>query len=298
MEAIATVPVDAERRAAFARDGYLVIDRLLPAATTAALGARFAPLFAGAFETGVFPDEWYWRAELSRPDVTRHMGNAWKSDSTVARVVLSAAIGELVSALSGWSGARLGLDTLWWKTPGAREIALHQDGTYMSTLDPPETTTCWIALDDTSAEAGTIAYVPGSHRWPLNPDIGAFHAPDGDWRSAMRAAAAAAGVADPPVVPVEVRAGGCVVHHGRTWHGSGHNRTADRMRRSLAIHLLPASARFRREGSGYIFGRYQRVGDTTMDESFFPILWTTDGRRSPFLDAPGGPAGAGQIDSA
>ncbi len=283
MDVIDRARVGADAVAHFARDGYVVIERLLAPEAVAALRERFTPLFAGEFETGVFPDEWYWREGMSLPDITRHMGNAWKSDRTIASMALSAAIGEIAATLSGWDGARLGLDTIWWKTPGAKEIALHQDGTYMSTLDPPETTTCWIALDDTSADAGTIEYVPGSHRWPLNRTIGAFHAPEDDYRSAMRAAATAAGVDHPQVAPIEIAAGGCVVHHGRTWHGSGRNRTAARVRRSLAVHLLPANARFRPEGAGYIFGRYQRVGDTAMDESFFPVLWTRDGYRTPFL---------------
>jgi ectoine hydroxylase-related dioxygenase (phytanoyl-CoA dioxygenase family) len=223
---------------------------------------------------------------MSLPDITRHMGNAWKSDRTVARVALSAAVGEIVATLSGWAGARLALDTIWWKTPGAKEIALHQDGTYMSTLDPPETTTCWIALDDTSAEARHDRVRAGLARWPLKP---ARSAPFTRRRTTTAARCARRrpppASADPQVVPIEVPAGGCVVHHGRTWHGSGRNRTAAQVRRSLAVHLLPAHARFRREGSGYIFGRYQRVGDTTMDESFFPILWTRDGHRTAFLAA-------------
>ncbi|MEX2480996.1 MAG: hypothetical protein WD928_09060 [Gammaproteobacteria bacterium] len=35
---------------------------------------------------------------------------------------------------------------------------------------------------------------------------------------------------------------------------------------------------------GYIYSRYKRFGDDTMDESFFPILWREDGYRSPFID--------------
>src|SRR5262245_53696516 len=108
------IGVDAVAR--FARDGYLVIEKLLPAAAVEALRRRFAPLFAGEFETGVFPDEWYWREGMSLPDITRHMGNAWKSDRTIAGVALSAAIGEIAATLSGWAGARLALDTIWWKT--------------------------------------------------------------------------------------------------------------------------------------------------------------------------------------
>jgi len=33
----------------------------------------------------------------------------------------------------------------------------------------------------------------------------------------------------------------------------------------------------------YIYSRYRRADDLTMDESFFPILWTQDGYRTPFL---------------
>jgi hypothetical protein len=34
-----------------------------------------------------------------------------------------------------------------------------------------------------------------------------------------------------------------------------------------------------------MYSRYKRRGDDVMDESFFPILWTEDGYRTPFLDA-------------
>ena len=43
------------------------------------------------------------------------MANAWKADLTVAQLVLSADIERTASQLAGWSGARLGQDTIWWK---------------------------------------------------------------------------------------------------------------------------------------------------------------------------------------
>ena len=212
------------------------------------------------------------------------MANAWKSDRTVANVVLSPEIGRLAATLAGWPGARLGQDTVWWKTRGAREIALHQDSTYISYLDPPEMITCWIALDETCKDAGTIEYVPGSHTWPLVEKPGAFHAPVKNYRTAMEHAAAAVGIRSPVVVPAEVSAGSCIFHHGNVWHGSGPNQRTDKVRRSLGIHILSSQTRFRPTGAGYIYGRYQRVGDTEMDESFFPVLWTEGGYRSSFLD--------------
>jgi hypothetical protein len=267
----------------FHQDCFLVLERFLNPDWVARLADRFEPLFAGQFETGIYPDEWYWRTGMSLPDVTRHMGNVWKSDRAIASVVLSAEVARLVATLAGWSGARMGQDTLWMKPPQGKAIALHQDATYVSYLDPPVSMTCWLTLDDTFADAGTIEYVRGSHRWKLVETPGDFHAPERSYRWAMEQAAEAAGETELEIVTVAVPAGSAVIHHGYIWHGSGPNTRSDKIRRSLGVHLLPAHTRFRPSGAGYIFGRYQRVGDTTMDETFFPILWTQEGYRSPFL---------------
>lgn len=267
----------------FQNDGFLVLEQFIDRDFATRLAERFEPLFAGEFDTGIYPDEWYWRTGMSLPEVTRHMGNVWKSDRTIASLVLSAEIARLVATLAGWTGARMGQDTLWMKPPNGKAIALHQDATYVSYLDPPLSMTCWITLDDTSADAGTIEYVRGSHRWTLIERPGDFHAPDRSYRWTMEQAAIAAGETDLDIVAIEVPAGSAVIHHGYVWHGSGPNTRSDKIRRSLGVHLLPAHTRFRDSGARYIFGRYQRFGDTTMDETFFPILWTELGYRSPFL---------------
>src|SRR3546814_20406268 len=88
----------------FRRDGFLVVERILSEERIAALRERFTPLFAGRFDTGVYPDEWYWREGMSLPDVTRHMANAWKADLTVARLALSADIGRAAAMLADWAG--------------------------------------------------------------------------------------------------------------------------------------------------------------------------------------------------
>ena len=78
----------------FRRDGFLVVERILDDDAIEALRGRFPKLFAGQFDTGVYPNEWYWREGMSLPDVTRHMANAWKADLSVARLVLSEAVGR------------------------------------------------------------------------------------------------------------------------------------------------------------------------------------------------------------
>jgi phytanoyl-CoA hydroxylase len=89
----------------------------------------------------------------------------------------------------------------------------------MDFLEPALTITCWVTLDDTHRDAGTLEYIPGSHLWPLTSIPDGFHAPD-DYRAAMKHAAQAAGVAVPDPIMIEVPAGSCVFHSGNIWHGS------------------------------------------------------------------------------
>ena len=191
-------------------------------------------------------------------------------------------MGRACAALGGWPGARLYQDNVLWKPPGAKPLGFHQDNSYLDFVVPGEMVTCWIALDETTATGGTLEYVRGSHRWDHAPPIAQFHGPE-DYRKDLDEAAARAGV-EPEIVAVEVPAGGGAFHHGWTWHGSGVNR-GDRPRRAMVAHCLSAESRFHPTNVGYIYGRYKRFGDTAMDDSFFPVLWTKNGGRSAFLDA-------------
>ena len=278
------IQLTAEQIKQFQEDGFLILEDFLPPNLTERLSDRIEPLFHGNFETGIYPDEWHWRPGLSLPDVTREICNAWKCDLAIASLVLSAEVGRLTATLAGWEGARIGQDSMWMKPPGAKEIAMHQDGAYIDYLKPPEMMTCWIALDDATVADGTLIYAKGSHKWDLTDVAGEFHAPTKDYRWAMLQAAARAGVSEPELVLVEVPAGGCAFHHGRTWHGLGKTTRTDGNFHSIGLHTIPSNAEFHPTNkAGYIYGRYKRVGDLTMDESFFPILWTRDGYRTPFL---------------
>jgi hypothetical protein len=48
--------------------------------------------------------------------------------------------------------------------------------------------------------------------------------------------------------------------------------------------MLPANARFSDRPGGYIYRRYQRTGDPTLDESYFPILWSRSGQRTTWIE--------------
>jgi hypothetical protein len=52
----------------------------------------------------------------------------WKSDYTIASVVLSERLGRLAAELAGWMGTRVGQDDIWWKPPGTKAVSFHQVG--------------------------------------------------------------------------------------------------------------------------------------------------------------------------
>ena len=130
------------------------------------LRERFDRLFAGEYATGIQPDEVNWKAGRDPEDRTRQICNGWRADDLIAAQVLSERTGRIAAQLMGYGGARMLQDNCLWKPPGARSLGMHQDGSYADYLVPAEMITCWVALDDTRAEGGTIEYARGSHRWP------------------------------------------------------------------------------------------------------------------------------------
>jgi hypothetical protein len=270
-----------EQVESFRRDGFLIVEEgFLTGRQIELLRERFGALFAGEYATGIAPDEVNWKEGRDPDDVTRQLCNGWRADDLIAAQVLSERTGRLGAQLMGYRGTRMLQDNCLWKPPGARSLGMHQDGSFADYLVPAEMVTCWVALDETHAQGGTIEYVRGSHRWPkAPPDRGSFHAPE-DWLAPMRNAAPED--VEPERVPVVVKAGGCAFHHSLTFHGSGPNE-ATVERRALVSHLIPVETRFHPTNTDVTYSRYRRRADLSLDESFFPVLWDRDGGRSTWL---------------
>ena len=267
----------------FKVDGFLVVDNLVDEKTIAQLHTRFDRLFQGDFETGIRPDEVNWQEHDSDPELTRQICNAWKSDHCVAATVLREDLGRALAELGGWPGTRIVQDNILSKPPGARPLGYHQDNAYLAWYTPREMLTCWIALDDTLEDSGTLEFVRGSHRWhgQQTPE-GSFHDPP-DYKRAMTTAAQQENLI-PEVIHVEIPRGGGSFHHGWTWHGSGVNRSHN-WRRALVLHGMRSDAQFAPEhlnhGNGPVYSRYKHLDDCELDENYFPILWREDGYRTP-----------------
>ncbi|HUO70244.1 MAG TPA: phytanoyl-CoA dioxygenase family protein [Solirubrobacteraceae bacterium] len=265
---------------AYRRDGFLVIEEFLDTADLDLIRERFARVFEHEWETGLRPDEVNYTPGSTAPDLTRQLCNVWKADRVLANTVLSHRVGQFTARLASLPGVRIAQDNAIWKPPSGKALLCHQDAAYLDHLDPPNMTTCWMALDDTAADTGTIYYVRGSHRWPHAPLGGSFHAPD-DWLAHVRAAMP--DDAELELVPIEVPAGGAAIHDGWTFHGSPANERTDAERRSIISHLISSDTRWNPAHAHPIYSRYRRPGETELDEAFFPILWQ-DGYRTPWLE--------------
>ena len=271
-----------EQVATFRRDGFLIVEEgLVSERALELLRGRYLPLFDGKYETGIRPDEVNWVPGRDPEDRTRQLCNGWKSDNMIAAQVLSERTGRLAAQLAGYSGVRILQDNVLWKPPGTKAIGFHQDSSYADYLVPPEMITCWVSLHETHADAGPIEFVRGSHDWPKSPPARSeFHAPD-DWLAGPRVAAPEGTKLD--LVPVVVRPGGGSFHHGLTWHGSAPNTSGTVARMALVSHLIPAETRFHETNVDITYSRYRRHGDLSLDESFFPIVWSESGYRTSWL---------------
>ncbi len=112
-------------------------------------------------------------------------------------------------------------------------VAWHQDYSYWTRTKPMAHLTCWIGLDDSTADNGCVHYVPGSHNWDLLPVTGLA----GDMEAIQEVLTDEQWQAFSKPVAVELKKGECTFHHPLTIHGSFANRT-ERPRRASVINVF------------------------------------------------------------
>ena len=274
------IEINKDLKKKFEDDGYLILPQFLDINKIDNIAGNFDNLFSGIFETGIEPDEWNWKKGKDPNNITRQICNAWKSDSNIKKIVTHQLLGRACAELMGWTGSRLLQDNVLWKPPGGKTLAYHQDAAYDDWVIPQTMMTCWMPLDDVSQEKGTLEYVKGSHKWGLVPPSGQFHSPE-NYKNELEVFAKKNNK-EIHIQYVEVPAGGVSFHHGQTWHGSGINTSKDD-RRAIVAHCIPSSAKFHPTnvgGTARIYKKYKKINSDEMDESFFPILWSQEGRRT------------------
>ncbi len=230
--------LDRAQRDRFEADGFIVVPGLLSAEEVQALRQRFQALQAagpipGHFEPAA-PDE---NADpTAPPDPLRaypRVMNPHQVDELSLQYLLDARYRVILEQLFG-EEPLAAQSMFYFKPPGARGQALHQDNFYLR-VEPGTCIAAWAAIDDIDRANGGLEVVPGTHRMDL------FCPEDADPDVSFTREY----VAPPPglaTVPVDMAAGDVLFFNGSLVHGSEPNRTADRFRRSFICHYTGRSA--------------------------------------------------------
>ncbi|PJF31473.1 MAG: phytanoyl-CoA dioxygenase [Candidatus Thermofonsia Clade 1 bacterium] len=214
------------------QNGYVVGRGLF----TAEEAAFYRDYYTRLRESGTYPgDDLGVVAHDSADPLKRYprMIHMHRWDSLSRAWLLDPRLGEALTLLLGKTPYAV-QTMLYFKPPGARGQALHQDNYYLRVQNG----TCmaaWMALDPCDEANGCLMMVPGSHTWDLLCTIPADTAqsftdvtvplPEGC-----------------EVHPVAMQPGDVLFFNGAMVHGSNPNVTTDRFRRALIGHYIEADA--------------------------------------------------------
>ena len=220
----------------FDRTGFVVRRGLFTGGEIAAIRERFDRLAAAA---RAVPG--YWEPDLSAAageDPLRRyprvmMPHRW--DALSKGMLLDVRVHEVLAAL--WGEEPVAAQSMYYfKPPGARGQALHQDNFYLQ-VKPGTCLAAWTAIDPSTPENGGLYVVPGTHDLALAcPEMA-------DERDSFVTHLVRVPTGR-KAVPVPLAPGDTLFFNGSLIHGSAPNRSADRWRRAFIGHYIPRSAQF------------------------------------------------------
>ncbi|MFO1081577.1 MAG: phytanoyl-CoA dioxygenase family protein [Reyranellaceae bacterium] len=246
-------------RAAFDRDGYLVLPDFLPEEDCEALQRRAAELVEGCdpgpvrtvfstrdqghardryFQESGEAIRFFFEEQATDQPVAlalNKIGHALHDlDPVFAAVSRRPQYAALAAAL-GLGEPRLLQSMYMFKQPRiGGEVGWHQDATYLYT-DPITVTGFWLALDDADRDNGCLMALAGAHRGPLRQRFRRER--EGFVTDLLDSSPWLGG----RPIALEARRGTLVVLHGLLPHASAPNRS-DRPRHAYALHVIDARA--------------------------------------------------------
>ncbi|MEO0546720.1 MAG: phytanoyl-CoA dioxygenase family protein [Pseudomonadota bacterium] len=269
-------------KAAYDRDGYVVIPELLIAADIAELKAEAAAICRGqrGDVRGIVPvpDSASDDDAMGRYLTVQFPHKA--SDLIRNKFVAHPRFAEALSAVIG-PDVKCMQSMLFIKPAGKPGQGWHQDEHFIPTRDR---SLCglWLAIDDATEENGCLWVRPGSHRDGILYDT----APHGsDQFDEGHALVGTPDDADEGVV-VEIPAGGAILFNGYLHHRSLPNRAAEgTYRRSLVNHYMSAQSLLPWDWDGRL-PPTRDMRDIVMVCGKDPYAWKgTDDLTKPFLRA-------------
>ncbi|MFE6800726.1 phytanoyl-CoA dioxygenase family protein [Streptomyces sp. NPDC057681] len=220
---------------AFRTSGYAIARQLLSREEVAALSARFMEYPQRGAVPGHFQpsaqdphgpyDPLREYPRIMHPHLIDDTAMRYLLDPRITATVAELIEEEPIAAQS----------MLYFKPPGARGQALHQDNFYLR-VEPGTCVAAWVALDHVDRGNGGLEVVPGTHLM----DLFCPEEADPDTYFTREYVPPPEGLAR---VPVDMEPGDVLFFNGSLVHGSEPNTTTDRFRRSFVCHYAPRSAR-------------------------------------------------------
>lgn len=245
----------AEQRAAYDRDGFLVVPGVVAPADCVTLVERAAEIAAAApEERSVFTTSEQERVSDERflssgPRVTcftepdgmtlAKIGHALHDlDPVFAPFSHRPDLAELLADVGMTDPLLLQSMYLCKAARSGGEVGSHQDATFLYT-DPVTVTGLWVALEDATVDNGCLWALPGGHR--TVPLAQRFVRLGGDADGTAFEHLAAVSLPSEGWVPLEAAAGTVVLLHGLLPHRSSPN-TSPRSRAAYSLHVVSAAA--------------------------------------------------------
>ncbi|MFI9543945.1 phytanoyl-CoA dioxygenase family protein [Streptomyces sp. NPDC052016] len=211
----------------YRRDGFTVVRGLFGRGEVQRLCAEFAALHAsgpvpGHFEPRPGTDPLHAYPRVMQPH---------EFHPPARRVLLDARLREVLETLLG-EEVLAAQSMFYFKPPGARGQALHQDNFYLR-VEPGTCVAAWLACDVIDRENGGLEVVPGTHLM----DLFCPEEADAELSFAREYVPPPAGLA---AAPVDMAPGDVLFFNGSLVHGSQPNRSP-RFRRSFIGHYVGRS---------------------------------------------------------
>lgn len=218
----------------YRREGYLIVRGLFGADEVAELRGRFERL---ADDREPAPRPELWPADRGASDPLKRyprvmMPHHW--DPLARRWLLDPRVHDILAVLLGDEPVAA-QSMYYFKPPGARGQALHQDNFYLQ-VEPHTCIAAWTAIDPSTPENGGLQVVP--HTQGL--DLVCPEAADPTQSFSTQLVRPPQGLQP---VPATLEPGDTLFFNGNVIHGSTPNHSATQWRRSYICHYMPASAR-------------------------------------------------------
>lgn len=246
--------ITSAQRALFDEQGHVVVGPLVPTEQVERLRRAFEAQAAA------------WAADIDTPlddylSVVSQWTNVWEHNAAFRAQMFHPRAAAIAAELIGCERVRVFHDHLIVKPPhGGGTIPWHRDLPNWPVAEP-RAVSCWLALDDVTAQSGAMRFMPGGHKDPITRSIDFLNEAK-EWGERERDA-----------VPTAVPAGSAIFHHCLSWHTSPPNATAGWRRAYITIYL-DATCTFDPTRAGWhpMAGRVTVPPGAVFNEDAFPTL--------------------------